>query len=76
MLAAAETIGRAVGARTCPSPRPSPHREERWGEGALDPLLMAGGNTAEALSLSAAALAAHETALGANHPQDPRTPRA
>ena len=31
-----ETIGRAVGAGTCPSPQPSPHREERWGEGARE----------------------------------------
>ena len=27
-------IAGTVRARTCPSPQPSPHREERWGEGA------------------------------------------
>ena len=64
-----------AGARTCPSPRPSPHREERWERG-RSLLLSAGGkclgNPAEALSSSAAALAAHETALGAQSPTGPK----
>ena len=37
---------------------------------------MAGGNTAEAFSSTAAALAAHETALGANHPWTKDSARA
>ena len=31
-------MGPPVRARTCPSPLPSPHREERWGEGDARPL--------------------------------------
>ena len=44
--------------------------------GALDRRLMAVGNSAEALSLGAAALAAHETALGADHPWTKESARA
>ena len=37
LLQLPKTIGRAVCAGTCPSPQPSPHREERWGEGRAHP---------------------------------------